>query len=118
MPIPRQREGHSPFHFSFRFENEELFDHVRLLPGFDSKHPERVQGTKYYKEDFKLMPFIPVNDSGYANKVNPENKANYDFAYGEGYGGKDGKIAQYIRPLPYVFNIARLSSGEILINIH
>ena len=108
------------FPFTCKFENALLFERVRALPGFDAKAPVRVRSVDSYQdwfqEDFKLMPFIPVNDCKYADKVKPENKTDYDFTYGE--YRTDGNIAQYMRPLPYVFTLTQLSSGEVLVYIH
>lgn len=55
-----------PFHFSFR--SSELFTQIETLKNFD---PAKTMGgnTTYFNDQFKIIVFVPVNDSRYADKV-------------------------------------------------
>lgn len=122
--LPTERPEEKPhladrnyvFRFEAEFQNGALFEKISALPGFETPKPSPEK--QYLRDDFKVMPFIPVNDSKYADDIAPDKKTTYDFTQGEGYGGERSWIAQYLRPLPYVFNMARLGDGNVLIYLH
>ena len=111
---PKTRRRTFAFPFSFRFVHKKLFEAVSSLPGFDKKGKSLGRGFTWYEQQFKLLVFIPANDSKYADKVSPKNKTHYDFAYML----DSTTIAQYFRPLPYVFQFKKIPEGEMLVYIH
>ncbi len=83
------------------------------LRGFDTKSQPGSNGHTWIRDEFRVIAFIPVNECKYADKVSSENKTDYDFAY----RSDADTLAQYFRPLPYIFQAKRLDDGEMLIYI-
>jgi hypothetical protein len=89
----------SVFPFKFTFANNTLFQSVQKLGNFDPKSVDVVGDYTWYKDKFKLMVFVPVNDSAQADKVSAELRKMYDFA---GLMDFESSVL-YFRPLPYEF---------------
>lgn len=109
----RKVRGGYSYDFEFSFDNKDLFKKVTSLKNFN---PDRYvkSDNKVYDDKFKLLVFVPVNDSRYATKIPEEQRESYDFAH-----FMDSKtILQYFKPLPYRFQFKPLSdSGDVLIYI-
>lgn len=106
--------GSFAFPFDFKLSNQKLFEVMRKLPGFDAKRSWLSGKRRWYEQQLKFLVFIPVNDSKYADKVARKDKGKYDFAY-----TMDGEaIAQYFRPLPYVFQFKAWPDGKAVLYIH
>lgn len=102
------RSGHCT-DFEFSFDNGQLFQSISKLGNFDSDNVVASPG-QLYNDKFKLMIFVPVNDSRYATKIPEGQQQLYDFAH-----FVDSKtIIQYFKPLPYRFQFVRFEkSGDV-----
>lgn len=124
--IPRELEGYeqfteaeakrlNDFDFSFTISKEKLFESVGKLKHFGA-HRSGPHG--YYEDDFKLMVFVPVNDSKYATDVKEGVRGEHDFANGRFLDDANGDPLSwstpilYFRPLPYEFELRRLEEGK------
>lgn len=114
--------GAFPFHFSLSFED--LFEAINRLKNFDSENVTDSSGV-YFEDRFKLLVFVPVNDSKYADKVSAAIRGRGDFANwsaklahprGEWFASKT--ILLYFRPLPYAFHFRKTSDSpvEVFVN--
>jgi hypothetical protein len=102
------------FPFKFTFIYEDLFHAVQQLGNFRSDNVTDSGSTKWFEDTFKLMVFVPVNDSGYATKVSSELRTKWDFA-----NGMDGNTAiLYFRPLPYEFSLSKFREKTLLLYIN
>jgi hypothetical protein len=91
------------FPFKFTFTCETLFQSVQKLAHFDIKNVNAYGKETWFEDRFKLIVFVPVNDSPYANKVSAKLHEMYDFA-----NPMDFKTSLlYFRPLPYEFNLKK-----------
>ena len=101
------------YSFKFHFEHKALFETVESLVNFDSENVS-VYGTKkditLYGDKFKMMVFVPVNTSPYATKIPMNLRKQYDFP------PRRWRLRpiHYFRPLPYVFELKRVSDGFLL----
>jgi len=109
----RMARGDYSFKYSFSFNNSSLFKSIRKLKHFDAKNFVDSD-HRYYEDKFKLMIFVPVNDSKYAAKVSKELRATPDFAH-----FMDSEtILLYFKPLPYRFQFKPLDEeGVVLIYV-
>lgn len=98
------------FPFKFTFTYETLFQSVRKLGNFDPQKAEVVGKQTWFDDTFKLIVFVPVNDSAHATKVSPKLREMYDFAY-----SMDFKTALlYFRPLPYEFGFKKYEENTLV----
>jgi len=102
------------FPFKFTFTDEKLFQSVQKLGNFRSDNVTVSGSTTWFEEKFKLMVFIPVNNSVYANKVSPELRKTWDFA---NVMNTDTSIL-YFRALPYELSFRKLKEQVLLIDIN
>src|SRR6185369_462014 len=81
MRLPRQvklnpgsqsADTENVFPFKFTFSYEALFRAVQQLGNFDMKSVDVVGDYTWFQDKFKLIVFVPVNDSAQATKVSPE----------------------------------------------
>ena len=114
--------GAFPFHFSF--SNEDLFEAVSTLGNFDPQNVVHSDAV-YFNDRFKLLVFVPVNDSKYADKVSAEVRGKGDFAnwYADGVDPGNGlfcseTILLHFRPLPYNFQFTKDSDGQLSLYIN
>jgi len=94
----RTINGGNCYDFEFSFDNVDLFEKVGSLKNF--KHSNAVSAdSRLSKDKFKLMIFVPVNNSRYATLLPEKQNKFYDFAH-----FMDSEtIIQYFKPLPYNF---------------
>ena len=98
------------FPFEFTFTHEKVFQAVRKLGNF---HPEDVDvygKVTWFNDKFKLIVFVPVNDSGHATKVSPKIREAYDFASPMDFD----TALLYFRPLPYEFNLKTYETDTLI----
>jgi hypothetical protein len=110
-------EGAFPFHFCFR--DKEVFGAINTLENFDPENVIHSDGL-YYKDRFKWLVFVPVNDSPYADKVSPEVRGKFDFANwsADRLAPSDQlfrvkTILLYFQPLPYNFSFRKTKDGQM-----
>jgi hypothetical protein len=112
--IPRPSGANSivdfSFPFRFTFPDETLFQAMSKLGNFQIKDAQEIGKTTYYSDTLKLLVFIPVNNSGYANKVSPEMQKAYDFAHGM----NSSTVILYFRPLPYELEFSKYEDRLLL----
>lgn len=102
------------FPFKFTFTCESLFQSVQKLGHFDMKNANVYGKETWFEDRFKLIVFVPVNDSAYATKVSAKLREMYDFA-----NPMDFKTSLlYFRPLPYEFNFKKYAEDTLLIYIN
>ncbi len=102
------------FPFKFTFTNEALFQSVQKLANFNLKNATVAGSSTWFDDKFKLLVFVPVNDSAHATKVSPKIREAYDFA-----NVMDFKTALlYFRPLPYEFGFKKYEQQDPLIYIN
>lgn len=101
-----------PFKFTFRYET--LFQSVQKLGNFHSENATIAGKSRWFNDKFKLMVFVPVNDSGHATKVSPKLRETHDFANVMDY---DTSLL-YFRPLPYEFGFKKYEGDTLLIYIN
>ena len=98
------------FPFKFTFTYETLFQSVRKLGGFDPQKVNAYGKEIWFEDKFKLMVFVPVNDSAHATKVSAKLREMYDFA-----NPMESKTARlYFRPLPYEFGLKKYEENTLL----
>src|SRR2546422_1607760 len=102
------------FPFKFTFTDEKLFQSVQKPGNFRSDNVTVSGSTTWFEDKFKLMVFIPVNDSVYANKVSPELRKTWDFV---NVMNTDTSIL-YFGPLPYELSFRKLKEQVLLIDIN
>jgi hypothetical protein len=102
------------FPVKFTFPYETLFQSVQKIGNFDIKNVDVAGDYTWFEDKFKLMVFVPVNDSAHATKVSPKLREMYDFA-----NLMDFKTALlYFRPLPYEFGFKKYDKDKLLIYIN
>ena len=102
------------FPFKFTFTCETLLQSVQKLGHFDIKNANVYGKETWFEDKFKLIVFVPVNDSAHATKVSPKLREMYDFA-----NAMDFQTALlYFRPLPYEFNFKKYAEDTLLIYIN
>jgi hypothetical protein len=98
------------FPFKFTFTHEKLFQSVRKLGNFNLENVNVVGKSTWYEDKFKLIVFVPVNDSKHANKVSSKLRESDDFA-----NGMDFETALlYFRPLPYEFGFKKYEEDMLI----
>jgi hypothetical protein len=96
--------------FAFSFDNSKLFKSIGKLKNFD--HDSFIDSDhRYYNDKFKLMVFVPVNDSKYATKIPKKQREFYDFAH---FGDRQ-TIIQYFKALPYRFQFKPLDDEDVVL---
>jgi hypothetical protein len=102
------------FPFKFTFTYETLFQSARKLGNF---RPEKVMAegkSTWFDDKFKLMVFVPVNDSAHATKVSRNLREIHDFA-----SVMDVETSLlYFRPLPYELGFKKYGEDALLIYIN
>jgi len=104
----------SVFPFKFTFSYETLFRSVQQLGNFDMKSVDVVGDYTWFEDKFKLIVFVPVNDSAQATKVSAELRKMYDFA---GLMDFENSLL-YFRPLPYEFQFKKYGADGLLVYIN
>jgi len=105
--------GDFTFPFKFTFTNEALFQAVQKLGNFNIKNAYAGGKETWFEDKFKLIVFVPVNDSAHATKVSAKLREMYDFA-----NPMDFQTSLlYFRPLPYEFGFKKYEE-DILIYIN
>ena len=102
------------FEFAFSFDNAALFKSIGKLKNFDPS--DFIESDhRYYNDKFKLLIFVPVNDSRFATKIPAKQREHYDFAH---FMDQE-TVIQYFKPLPYRFQFKPLDDqeGTVLIYI-
>lgn len=102
------------FPFKFTFTNEQLFRSVNSLGNFHPDNGTVVGSTTWLEDRFKLIVFVPVNNSAYATKVSSKLQKTWDFAYSM---DTDTSIL-YFRPLPYELSLRKLQPKGLLLDIN
>lgn len=102
------------FPFKFTFTYEELFQSAKKLGNFRPENATVSGKSTWFEDKFKLIVFVPVNDSGHANKVSSELRKMYDFANVMDF---DTSLL-YFRPLPYEFGFKKYEEDTLLIYIN
>jgi hypothetical protein len=98
------------FPFKFTFTYDTLFQSLQKLGNFNVENAEVVGKERWFNDKFKLIVFVPVNDSAHATKVSPKIHEMYDFA-----NVMDFKTALlYFRPLPYEFGFKRYDENTLI----
>lgn len=101
-----------PFKFTFRYET--LFQSVQKLANFHSENATIAGNSTWFNDKFKLMVFVPVNDSRHATKVSPKLRETHDFANVMDYNTS----LLYFRPLPYEFSFKKYDGDTLMIYIN
>jgi hypothetical protein len=123
MRLPRQvklnpgsqsADTENVFPFKFTFSYEALFRAVQQLGNFDMKSVDVVGDYTWFEDKFKLIVFVPVNDSAQATKVSPEFHKMYDFASLMDFENS----LLYFRPLPYEFQFKKYGKEGLLVYIN
>lgn len=102
------------FPFKFTFTYETLFQSVQKLGHFDVKNVTDGGTSTWFNDKFKLMVFVPVNDSRHATKVSAKLREMYDFASVMDFD----TALLYWRPLPYEFGFKKYREDTLLIYIN
>ena len=102
---------HFPFEFSL--DHASLFEALSRVEGFDAQGVVANGDSRWFEDTFKIAAFFPLNQSEFADKVDPKYQAMLDF--GRAY--MSGNAVLYFRSLPYEFNIQRVRN-RFLIDIH
>jgi hypothetical protein len=92
------------FAFTFTPTYEDLFQKVAMLKNFRKEDPP-PNTFGVYKQRFKFLVYVPVNDCKYASEVRDEVRGKNDFGLDEYGMGKTPIL--YCRSLPYEFMFSR-----------
>jgi len=98
------------FAYKFIFTYETLFQSLQKLGNFNLENAEVVGKERWFNDKFKLIVFVPVNDSAHATKVDPKIHEMYDFANVMNF--KTALL--YFRPLPYEFGFKRYEDTTLI----
>jgi hypothetical protein len=115
---PRQSADESlteftfPFKFSFAYET--LFKSVQKLGSFNIQNVNVAGSSTWFEDKFKLLVFVPVNDSRHATKVSSKIREAYDFANVMNFE----TALLYFRPLPYEFSFKKYGENTLLVYIN
>ena len=101
------------FQYRFQFANQSLFESAGKLSGFDPKKTQKTTSYETFDDKFRIIAFVPVNDSKYSTKVADEVRASPDFAH---FMDIQTPIL-YFKPLAQRFQFNRTPGGEILLYI-
>jgi hypothetical protein len=102
------------FPFKFTFTNEALFQSVQKLGNYDPKNVDVSGDYTWFNDKFKLMVFVPANDSAQADKVPAKLRKSYDFV---GSFDFDSSLL-YFRPLPYEFEFKKYKEEYLMVYIN
>jgi hypothetical protein len=102
------------FPFKFTFTNESLFQSIQKLGNYDPKNVDVSGDYTWFNDKFKLLVFVPVNDSTQADKVSPKIRKFYDFV---GSFDFDSSLL-YFRPLPYEFQFKKNKDEYLMVYIN
>ena len=102
------------FPFKFTLKADALFEAVSKLGKFNPANVDGSGNAVDFKDRFKFIVFVPVNDSKHADKVSPAKRGEYDFAYMMNMN----TALLYFRPLPYEFEFTRYSKDPVRIRIN
>ena len=97
------------FPFKFTFTYGTLFQSVRKLGNFNQNADVSGKET-WFDDKFKLIVFVPVNDSRHATKVSPKIREAYDFANVMDFG----TALLYFRALPYEFGFKKYEDVTLI----
>jgi hypothetical protein len=109
--VTPEADTENVFPFKFTFTYETLFRAVQQLGNFDMKSVDVVGSYTWFNDKFKLIVFVPVNDSAQATKVSAELHKMYDFA---GLMDFESSLL-YFRPLPYEFQFKKYGEANTLL---
>jgi hypothetical protein len=98
------------FAYKFTFTYETLFQSVHKLGHFNAENVNVVGSSTWFDDKFKLIVFIPVNDSRHANKVSATIREAYDFASVM----NSNTALLYFRPLPYEFGFKKYQQDTLI----
>ena len=98
------------FPFKFTLTHEKLFEAVQKLANFNLKNVTDVGKEKWFEDKFKLIVFVPVNDSAQATKVSRKIHAAFDFANVMNFETS----LLYFRPLPYEFGFKKYQEDTLI----
>ena len=98
------------FPYTFTFTYDTLFKSGQKLGNFNLENVNLVGREKWFNDKFKLIVFVPVNDSAHATKVSPEIHKMYDFANGMNFN----TALLYFRPLPYEFGFKKYEETTLI----
>jgi hypothetical protein len=98
------------FPFKFTFTYETLFQSVRKLGNFNLQNVNVVGSSTWFEDKFKLLVFVPVNDSAHATKVSPKLREMYDFANVMDFN----TVLLYFRPLPYELGFKKNGDNTLI----
>jgi hypothetical protein len=113
QPEPPKAIPIDHFPFEFSLDHASLFEALNRVEGFDAQGAVVNGDSRWFKETFKIAAFFPLNQSEFADKVDPKYKGVLDF--GRAY--MSGNAVLFFRSLPYEFNIQRVRD-RFLIDIH
>ena len=113
-PGSQSADTENVFPFKFTFSYESLFRAVQQLGNFDMKNVDVVGDYTWFEDRFKLIVFVPVNDSAQATKVSAELHKMYDFASLMDFENS----LLYFRPLPYEFQFKTYKPDGLLVYIN
>lgn len=102
------------FAFKFTFSYDTLFQSVRKLGNFHPENAQVVGSERWFDEKFKLIVFVPVNNSRHATKVSKELRETWDFANVM----NTTTALLYFRPLPYEFSFKKYREDNPLVYIN
>jgi hypothetical protein len=102
------------FPFKFTFSYERLFRSVQQLGNFDIKSVDIAGDYTWFEDKFKLIVFVPVNDSAQATKVSAELRKMYDFTNLMDFENS----LLYFRPLPYEFQFKKYKEDHLMVYIN
>ena len=88
-----------------------MFRAVQRLGNFDIKSVDVAGDYTWFEDKFKLIVFVPVNDSAQATKVSAELRKMYDFANFMDFQSS----LLYFRPLPYEFQFKKYGAANTLL---
>ncbi|HET8783881.1 MAG TPA: hypothetical protein VFM63_15815 [Pyrinomonadaceae bacterium] len=98
------------FAYKFTFTYDALFQSVQKLGHFSIQNVNVVGSSTWFDDKFKLIVFVPVNDSLHATKVSPKIREAYDFAAVMNFN----TALLYFRPLPYEFQFKKYQQDTLV----
>ena len=110
-PGSQSADTENVFPFKFTFSYEMMFRAVQQLGNFDMKSVDVVGDYTWFEDRFKLIVFVPVNDSAQATKVSSEVHKMYDFTNLMDFQNS----LLYFRPLPYEFQFKKYGEPSTLL---
>ena len=105
-------EADAEFAFAFKFtlNYETLFQSAQKLGNFNLENINPIGREKWFNDKFKLIVFVPTNDSAHATKVSQKIHEMYDFANGMNFS----TALLYFRPLPYEFGFKKYEETTLI----